>query len=976
MPQPAINRRNMDIKMIRNVIIRIICTTFIILASPCLGSDSKFQLSSEEQTWLNKNHTVRVRIGNSPPFMFTDGEIRGIAIDYLTNIFNRNGLKFHYIKQSEVTWPQALKYIEQHDVVDMVPTAKITNERKKHMLFTNEYIFAPWVIFTKSDADFVSSIEDLNGKTVSVEEGYVIHEKLKQEYPGIKLKVVSAKLQNSAGIPLRDLSTGLVDAYIGNLLSTTYLIQLNGYTNVKVAAPTSFDDHNQAMAIRNDWPELISIINKTLSSMTPEEHAAIRNRWLSVRYEYGINNADIIKWILSIIVAASFIIGFVLIWNRRLKTEVAHRKEIEESLLKSDKKYRQIFYTNKAIKLIIDPHNGTIVEANEAACSYYGYSIKELMALNISDINVLPPEDILLEMQNAKTENRLYFNFSHRLASGEERDVEVYSGPLILGEKTLLYSIVHDVTDRKQAEEALRESEKQLKMVLDGSQLGFWDWNIETNVVHRNERWAKMLGYTLQELEINVKQWTDLNHPEDRAAASKSIQDHLGGWTSSHNIEYRMRTKDGDYKWILDQAKIVKYDDHGKPLRMCGTHTDITEHKKIEKQLQQSQKMESIGNLAGGIAHDFNNILSSVIGFTELALDEVEKETTLEDSLQEVYAAGKRAKDLVKQILAFARQSDEKLKPIQVDLIVKEVLQFIRSSIPTTIEIKQNIESESLIIGNSTQIHQVLMNLFTNAAHAMEDEGGILEMSLKDVVVDSRKMADTKVIKPGDYIEIKVSDTGAGISPVILESIFDPYFTTKPPGEGTGMGLAMVHGIVESYGGEITVNSILGKGTVFTLYLPITRKRKVQRPYESVELPTGTERILFVDDEAPITKMGSQGLERSGYTVTIRTSSVEALDLFKSKPNDFDLVITDMTMPNMTGDKLAIELMKIRADIPVILCTGYSKKISEESAAEIGIKAFAYKPLVKADLANTVRKVLNEAKGEPLDTLFESIQPP
>jgi len=282
-------------------------------------------------------------------------------------------------------------------------------------------------------------------------------------------------------------------------------------------------------------------------------------------------------------------------------------------------------------------------------------------------------------------------------------------------------------------------------------------------------------------------------------------------------------TKDGTEVCILTNGVPVINDD-GELKGYRGVDKDISNQKKLEaerlqfeSQLLQAQKMESIGNLAGGIAHDFNNILSSVIGFTELSLDEVEKGTHIEDNLQEIYTAGKRAKDLVKQILAFARQSGEELKPIQVDTIATEVLKFIRYSIPTTIEIKQNMESDSLIMGNATQVHQILMNLFTNAAHAMEDKGGILEFSLKDVVMDRGVNRENLDLKPGNYIEIKVSDTGTGIAPEIIGSIFDPYFTTKGPGEGTGMGLAMVHGIIKSYGGKISVDSKPGQGTVLRL---------------------------------------------------------------------------------------------------------------------------------------------------------------
>ncbi|MFZ3046156.1 MAG: PAS domain S-box protein, partial [Desulfatirhabdiaceae bacterium] len=322
--------------MIRNTIIHLVWIMVFMTGHPCYGSDSKLQLSPEEQSWIDQQHTVRVRIGNAPPYMLTNGKIQGIAIDYLTHIFNLNKIKYQYVKDSDVTWPQALKYIEQHEIVDLVPTAKITEERKQHMLFTDEYLFAPWVIFTRSDSGFVSSIADLKGKTVSVEEGFVIHEKLKREYPEIKLKVVSAKLNNYAEIPVRDLSTGLVDAYIGNLFMTTYMIQSRGYTNIKAAAPTPFENHNQAMALRNDWPELARIINRTLAAMTPDEHAAIRNRWLSIRYEYGITTADVLKWIAGVAGVSLILIAFVMFWNRRLKAEVSFRKKIEADLRDSE----------------------------------------------------------------------------------------------------------------------------------------------------------------------------------------------------------------------------------------------------------------------------------------------------------------------------------------------------------------------------------------------------------------------------------------------------------------------------------------------------------------------------------------------------------------------------------------------------------------------------------------------------------------
>jgi len=524
------------------------------------------------------------------------------------------------------------------------------------------------------------------------------------------------------------------------------------------------------------------------------------------------------------------------------------------------------------------------------------------------------------------------------------------------GETIGLQGAAQDITDRKHVEDALRESRQKFHSMVDNIGIGVTLISLNLEILEMNKKMREW--YPQISIEHRPTCYQVFNNPPRENMCNycptiKTIQDgkvHEGITSTPCAGSVR------NFRIVSSPI----FDSHGELTAVIEMVEDTTDRLRLETQLRQSQRIESIGTLAGGIAHDFNNILSSILGFTELALDGAEKGTELEDYLQEVCIAGLRAKDLVKQILTFARQSDEAVKPIHVKNVAKEVLRFIKSSIPTTIQITKKIESDSFIMGSSTQLHQVLMNLCTNAAQAMEEKGGFLEVSMNDTTID--KMSMIPDLRPGEYIKIKVTDTGIGISQKHIHNIFEPYFTTKTVGKGTGMGLAVIHGIVENYGGQIAVDSTIGKGSCFTIYLPITKKRNIHTHFEEDSLPLGNENILFVDDEAPIAKMGRKALERLGYAVTARTSSVEALELFKSKPQTFDLVISDMTMPNLTGDKLAIELMKVRADIPVILCTGYSNKISEETVSEIGIKAFIYKPVVKSDLAKTVREVLDETK--------------
>jgi signal transduction histidine kinase len=380
------------------------------------------------------------------------------------------------------------------------------------------------------------------------------------------------------------------------------------------------------------------------------------------------------------------------------------------------------------------------------------------------------------------------------------------------------------------------------------------------------------------------------------------------------------------------------------------------ERKRLERQLRQAQKLEALGTLSGGIAHDFNNILAAIIGFTELIRDHSLKDSRQQRHAARVLQAAMRGRALVKQMLTFSRRTEEEKKPVQLSSIVKETFAFLRQSIPSTISIRVNVNSENgLIIADPVQVQQVIMNLATNAAHAMRAKGGVLDVELSDFS-GSPSGEDPQ---EGPYMKLVVHDTGMGMGPDVVDRIFDPFFTTKGVGEGTGLGLSVVLGIVKQAHGHITVDSEQGKGSTFTVYFPKATKETEAEPETEDELPTGSEQILFVDDEEALVEMGEDLLAELGYEVVCRMNSREALALVKDDPSRFDLVVTDQTMPEMTGLELASEILVIRPDMPIIMCTGYSQLVDADKARAAGIRAFVMKPLTKREIAGTIRKVID-----------------
>ena len=420
------------------------------------------------------------------------------------------------------------------------------------------------------------------------------------------------------------------------------------------------------------------------------------------------------------------------------------------------------------------------------------------------------------------------------------------------------------------------------------------------------------------------------------------------------------RMKDGT---LLEFEAIISpiHDSSGEIINFVSVNRDITQEVELRAQLRQAQKMEAIGTLAGGIAHDFNNILFPIVGYVEMMLEDAPADSPTHDRLKQVMKGTKRAGDLVKQILAFSRRTEDKQKPIKVQTIIKEVLKLTRSTLPVTIEIRQHISNQcGLVMADFTQIHQVAMNLMTNAYKAMQDEGGKMEVTLKEVELGLDDLTDPSMT-PGAYVCLTVADTGLGMDQSVISRIFEPYFTTKENGKGTGLGLAVAYGIVKNFNGDIKVYSELGEGTAFHVYLPVIKTEVTKEEMDTVApVQKGNERTLLVDDEEPIVSMEKEMLERLGYQVTARTSSVEALEAFRAAPDKFDLVITDMTMPNMTGVQLSQKLLEISPGIPIIICTGFSEQINEQRIKTMGIRGYVMKPVVASELGKTIRAALDQ----------------
>ncbi|WP_163340477.1 PAS domain S-box protein [Desulfopila sp. IMCC35008] len=649
-----------------------------------------------------------------------------------------------------------------------------------------------------------------------------------------------------------------------------------------------------------------------------------------------------------------------LIEKQRAEEE---KSSLIEELLQSERKFRTFFNSvNDAVLVhpFCEEGFAPFIEVNNVACKRYGYSREEFCTLTAADITV--PDEA---RQHASREGRksllttgsLIFETIHRTKEGKLFPVEISSNIVTLQGRNVIIAIVRDRRARMRVENEKRRLAAAIEQATDMVVIT----DVQGRIQYVNPAFCQNTGYDTDEVLGRNPRFLS------RGLSNQGVLREM--WTALKSGEVwqgraKYTRKDGAEMLIHITVSPIK-NPFDEVTNFVSVQRDMTREASLEQQLHQAMKMEAIGTLAGGIAHDFNNILSVILGCSHLAQRNLESNHPVQDELKQIVASGERATDLVKQILTFSRRQAEELQPVKLQHVVEEIVKLMRSTLPTTIQLHEKIDMEcGAVMADATKMHQVLMNLCTNAKDAMGQEGGLLSVTLtrhKQLRVEN---GGTSVLKPGQYVMLEVRDTGCGMEPEVAEKIFEPFYTTKEVGSGTGLGLAVVHGIVESHGGQMRVVSEPGKGTAFHLYLPVANGDSMIAGALVDDGPVeGSGHLLLVDDEPGIARMMQLTLGTFGYEVTTSLDGEEALDKFKMAPDQYDLVITDMTMPKMTGLRLAREVVAIRPDIPVLLCTGYSEYIEGENLRDNGVREYMLKPVNMVQLSRKIQKILADERS-------------